>query len=219
MLPKPIVHLEFGLADNALRHLCQSPKVKVIFWPAVICAGDMMEIIHVLMAEHRIIERMISYLKKEVGAEELRHTANPAFIYSAVDFFKNYADMTHHGKEEGILFRELAKKRIKPEHESVVKQLLREHSTAREEVKRLNEAVQMYEKGDMDAVAHISTHLKRLVELYPPHIQKEDKEFFPASMEYFTADERARMLESCHEFDAGMAHEKYISMLKHYEKD
>jgi hemerythrin-like domain-containing protein len=176
-----------------------------------------MEIIHILMAEHRLIERMVALLENEVGTEELKHTANPAFIRAAVDFFKNYADRLHHGKEEGILFRELAKKKIKPEHKGVLEQLLREHNTAREEVKQLNEAAQRYERGDMGALSPISTHLKRLVALYPPHILTEDKEFFPASMEYFAEDERQHLLAECREFDAGMEHEKYVGIVKQYE--
>ena len=73
-----------------------------------------MEIIHVLMAEHRVIERMVSLLKNELGNEELKSTVNPAFIYTAVDFFRNYADTTHHGKEEGILFKQLGARAYLP---------------------------------------------------------------------------------------------------------
>jgi hemerythrin-like domain-containing protein len=32
------------------------------------------------------------------------------FVHIAVDFIRVFADQTHHGKEEDILFRELGKK-------------------------------------------------------------------------------------------------------------
>ncbi|MFA6328259.1 MAG: hemerythrin domain-containing protein [Candidatus Micrarchaeia archaeon] len=176
-----------------------------------------MEITSVLMAEHRLIERMVSLMEKELRNEALSRTANPMFIYASVDFFRNYTDKTHHGKEEGILFRELAKKQLMPEHRKVVEQLVREHNIARGEVKQLFEAAQRYERGDMDAIAHISTHLKRLVALYPPHIALEDKQFFGPAMGYFSPEEKKRMLDECHEYDAGMAHAKYIGMVEGYE--
>ena len=177
-----------------------------------------MEIIHVLMAEHRVIERMVALLKKELGSEDLKSTASPSFIYSAVDFFKNYADTTHHGKEEGILFKSLEGKHLSDEHRAVMDRLVREHSIARAEVKGLFESAQRYEKGDMDAVAHISTHLARLIALYPPHMELEDKNFFAASMEYFSPEEKKRMLDDCYDHDADMAHRKYVEMVVRYEE-
>ena len=176
-----------------------------------------MEIIHVLMAEHRMIERMVRLMKKELGGLELSSKANPEFIYSAVDFFTNYADTTHHGKEEGILFKALEGKPLTPNHRAAMGQLVREHGIAREEVKGLHEAAQRYERGDLDAIAHISSHLKRLVELYPPHISLEDREFFPGSMGYLTPEERKRMLEEAQSYDAGMAHRKYVDIVVRYE--
>ena len=177
-----------------------------------------MEAIGILMVEHRLIERMVSLLKKEIDNDELQHTANPAFIYSAVDFFRTYADRLHHGKEEGILFRDLAKKRLEPAHKAMLDQLVGEHKIAREEVKALHEAAQRYEKGDMDAIEHIITHLKRLVVLYPPHIHNEDQHFFLLVREYFSEDERKAMLEECYEFDRKLTHEKYKSVVEQYEK-
>ena len=177
-----------------------------------------MEIIHVLMAEHRVIERMVSLLKKELGNEELKSTVNPSFIYSAVDFFRNYADTTHHGKEEGILFKSLESKSLSPEHKSVMDQLVREHKIAREEVKGLLAATERYDHGDLDAVAHISTHLKRLIALYPPHMALEDKHFFADAMGYFSPAEKKQMLDDCYDHDADMAHRKYVEMVVRYEE-
>ena len=176
-----------------------------------------MEIIHVLMAEHRVIERMVALMKKELGSEALSSTVNPAFIYTAVDFFKNYADTTHHGKEEGILFKSLEAKPLSPEHKSIMDQLVREHKIARVEVAGLLEAAQRYERGDLDSVAHISAHLKRLIALYPPHIEMEDKRFFVPAMGYFSQEERKRMLNDAYDHDADMAHKKYVDMVLKYE--
>ena len=67
-----------------------------------------------LMREHRLIERMVALMRAETEKISRTGEARPDFITSAVDFFRTYADRTHHGKEEDILFRDLAKKPFHP---------------------------------------------------------------------------------------------------------
>jgi len=67
-----------------------------------------------LMREHRLIERMVRLMERELGGISGGKEANPLIIDSAVDFLKTYADRTHHGKEEDILFRALSGKRLAP---------------------------------------------------------------------------------------------------------
>jgi hemerythrin-like domain-containing protein len=52
-----------------------------------------------LMIEHRLIEKMIALLEKELGNIRKTKKAKPKFIDTAVDFIKTYADKCHHGKE------------------------------------------------------------------------------------------------------------------------
>ena len=61
-----------------------------------------------LMIEHRLIERMITLIKQKLNQIESTNQVDPLFIDTVVDFIKFYADRTHHGKEEDILFRELS---------------------------------------------------------------------------------------------------------------
>jgi hemerythrin-like domain-containing protein len=63
-----------------------------------------------LMVEHRLIERMISVIKDALVQIESTHRVDPVFVDTAVDFIRIYADRTHHGKEENILFRDLDKR-------------------------------------------------------------------------------------------------------------
>ena len=60
-----------------------------------------------LMIEHRLIEKMIVVIRKEIDRYESEGNINPEFIDAAVDFIHVYADKCHHGKEEDILFRDL----------------------------------------------------------------------------------------------------------------
>ena len=93
-----------------------------------------------LMIEHRLIERMLELIKREAARIRDTNKINPVFIDNAVDFVRVYADRTHHGKEEDILFRDLAKKNMTSEEERIMGELMQEHVLGRKTVADLVDA-------------------------------------------------------------------------------
>jgi len=87
------------------------------------------------MWEHRLIERMLISVEAEIL--QINSRFNPIFIDTIVDFIRIYADRTHHGKEEDILFRDMKKKPLSGEHERIMNELVEEHVFARKTVGRL----------------------------------------------------------------------------------
>jgi hemerythrin-like domain-containing protein len=170
-----------------------------------------------LMIEHRLIERMLSVIKNALAEIETKHKVDPVFVDAAVDFIRVYADRTHHGKEEDILFRELNNKTLTSEDRQLMQELIDEHVFGRQTTKALVEANTRYRNGDETALADISSNLKTLIEFYPKHIEKEDKQFFPSSRNYFTEKEDQAMLAEFWEFDRNMIHEKYKSLIEKFE--
>jgi hemerythrin-like domain-containing protein len=171
-----------------------------------------------LMIEHRLIERMIKLLASELERMTAKTTANPHFIQSAVDFFRTYADRTHHGKEEDILFRELKQKPLSHDNQTMMNRLIQEHIWAREAVGKLSSANDRYIHGDAEALRDIVYELQKLVKFYPQHIEKEDKHFFLPVMDYFSEEEQQAMLAEFWEFDRKMIHEKYKKVVEQAEK-
>jgi hemerythrin-like domain-containing protein len=155
-----------------------------------------------LMIEHRLIERLVRLLSGELARMRGRNKADPVFLDQAVDFIRGYADRCHHGKEEDILFRDMAKKKLDPRHRSIMNQLIREHKMGRNAVKRLIAAGGMYEKRKMQGLRGIKREVRWLSEFYPRHIAKEDKGFFIPVMSYFNKREQARMLGEFCRFDS-----------------
>lgn len=162
-----------------------------------------------LMIEHRLIERMITLLAKEAARIRVSSKVDTDFVVTAVDFIRTYADQCHHGKEEDILFRDLKKKPLSQEHARILKELEAEHVRGREVVKKLGAARERYLNGDLKAVVEIGQLMQTLVEFYPKHIEKEDRQFFIPCMAYFSAEEQAAMLLECQNFDRRLIHEKY----------
>ena len=139
-----------------------------------------------LMIEHRLIERMLSLIRDSLAEIETKHSIDPEFVDTAVDFIRMYADRTHHGKEEDILFRDLSKRSLSPEDRRLMQELIDEHVFGRQTTRALVEATTRYRNGDQSALADITNCLGILAEFYPGHIEKEDKHFFPAARAYFT---------------------------------
>ncbi|MBS7249407.1 MAG: hemerythrin domain-containing protein [Candidatus Freyarchaeota archaeon] len=170
------------------------------------------------MIEHRLIERMVKVIGKEEPKIAKESKVDVFFIDSAVDFFRTYADRCHHGKEEDILFRELAKKSLTSEHKRTMDELIEEHMYARNTVGRLVNAREKYVQEDKDALKEIVAILKELVAFYPKHIEREDKHFFIPCMNYFTKKEQETLLEEFWNFDKNLIHEKYRKIVEKYEE-
>lgn len=170
-----------------------------------------------LMIEHRLIERMIKLLDLEFSNIKKTNEVNTSFIDNAIDFIKTYADRCHHGKEEDILFRDLKNKTLSPAHKRILDELIQEHIYARETTKILLDAKNKYLNDDKDNISIISTQLNKLVEFYPKHIAKEDKNFFIPCMEYFSRKEQDDMLNEFWDFDKKLVHEKYRKIVELYE--
>ena len=115
--------------------------------------------------------------------------------------------------EENIFFRDLAKKKLSPEHARVMNELIEEHKYARKTTGNLVAAKERYLTGE-DTSQEVIGYLKELARFYPQHIEKEDKHFFFPCMDYFTREEQSAMLLEFYEFDRKMIHEKYEKVVE-----
>ena len=178
-----------------------------------------------LMIEHRLIERLLTLMSRELKrikdnteVDPEFAFVDPVFIDTAVDFIRTYADRCHHGKEEDLLFKALAEKDLAPEHRQIMEELIQEHAYAREVTAGLVKAKEDYLLEKPGALDDLMEHLRNLVEFYPPHIEKEDKHFFIPCMTYFSDAERNDLLAAMYEFDRMLIHEKYRGVVESMEQ-
>ncbi|MBU0609844.1 MAG: hemerythrin domain-containing protein [Armatimonadetes bacterium] len=170
-----------------------------------------------LMIEHRLIERMVALMGEQLARVRSQHDCDPDFIGAAVDFIRSYADRCHHGKEEDILFRELAERPLDEPLQTILHELVDEHMRSRQATGRLADANERYQQGDGEALAEIAERLEELVSLYPAHIAKEDKRFFVPAQKCFSESELAAMLERFREFDRQLFHARYREVVDRWE--
>ncbi len=170
-----------------------------------------MEPIGPLMHEHRLIERMIAVLDKEAQRLEDGGSPDLPLVFQGVEFIRMYADQLHHGKEEDILFKELARKELGGEHEAMRLELIEDHKYGRRLVNELEDRAGAFAQGgDVTALAET---LRKLTAFYPDHIEKEDKRFFFPVLEYFSTEERQAMLDEYGELERRLLDERYGQMV------
>lgn len=170
-----------------------------------------------LMIEHRLIERMVGLLDAELRKMKSTGEVDTHLVSVGIDFLRTYADKTHHGKEEDILFKELAGKSLSDEEQRTMQRLIQEHIWARQTVGKLAAANGRCRRGETAALQTMIYELGKIVEFYPRHIEKEDKHFFIPVMDYFSGAEQQAMLDRFWEFDRKMIHEKYRRVVEEEE--
>jgi hemerythrin-like domain-containing protein len=165
-----------------------------------------------LMIEHRLIERMVAVAASHRIEIDGGGRPDRRLIDNLVDFFRTYADECHHGKEEDLLFARLQSKPLPPALAEAMGRLIEDHVRSRALVVKLDGLNQGEDGGQISEV------LGQLTTLYPDHIRREDKEFFPQAMQYLDREESDQMLNEFREFDGKLIHHKYLTLVEGAEK-
>lgn len=170
------------------------------------------------MREHRLIERIVPVLQREMDRMRREDDISPVFLKDIVDFFRIYTDRLHHGKEKEILFKVLATKSLHPEFAQTMRELTADHARGRELVQGLELAAAQFMSGDREAVGRAIDAMEHLASLYPRHIDEEDRHFFYPCLAYLDDTEQAEMLERFEDIDREVLHEKYRDSMSSLEQ-
>jgi hemerythrin-like domain-containing protein len=158
----------------------------------------------ILMDEHRVIEQVLSCLEKLADRCAAGEKLDEASALEALEFFRNFADRCHHGKEEGHLFPLLEARGFRREG-GPTGVMLHEHEEGRGFVAAMAEAIERHAPRDF------AQHARAYVKLLREHIHKEDQCLFPmaagilsgadaeALAQSFGHVEQAEMGEGTHE--------------------
>lgn len=136
------------------------------------------DITQALVAEHKLILRMLAILERNARATAAGTFREYRFYLDGVDFIRNYADRYHHAKEEDVLFESLVKNGM-PRENSPVAAMLMEHDQGRAYVKAMEEAAMAALAGERDRDGAIAENALAYVELLKEHISKEDTILYP----------------------------------------
>ncbi len=148
--------------------------------------------IELLEDEHRTIARVVSAAGRLADRLAAHQPVEVEALQNVVDFMRLYADKSHHGKEEDLLFPLLAERGV-PMRGCPVEALLHEHVMGRTLVKGLTDAAEAWQKGDLSARENLIENLRGIAALYPNHIWKEDYLLFPMTNKVLSAEDQQQL--------------------------
>ena len=169
----------------------------------------------ILAGEHRIIEQVLDCLEKMAQDCATEGRLDKSSAEQALDFFRNFADRCHHGKEETHLFPAMEAKGF-PRQGGPTGVMLSEHEQGRAHVRRMADAIEGAAAGESEAVTQFVTHARGYVGLLREHIEKEDHCLFTMANQTLTEDDQQRLLAAFanveHEHMGLGAKEKFLSL-------
>lgn len=170
----------------------------------------------ILSSEHRMIERAMDCLEQIAMQTESSGRLDVGLAGAAVDFFRNFADRYHHGKEESHFFPAMESRGF-PREAGPVGVMLYEHELGRRRVAAMDEAISVVSGGIQAAARQFAENARAFIALLRNHIEKEDHCLFSMANQAFTADDQQNLLDAFAEVelaDGGKSEQTYTKLIE-----
>jgi hemerythrin-like domain-containing protein len=175
----------------------------------------MMKPTEILSGEHRIIEQVLDCLETIARNCATDGRLDKTSAEQALDFFRNFADRCHHGKEETHLFPAMEAQGF-PRQGGPTGVMLSEHEQGRAHIRGMAEAIDRATAGKSEAVDKFVNHAQSYVGLLREHIEKEDHCLFTMANQALTEDDQQRLLaafENVEQEHMGLGtHDRFLSL-------
>lgn len=144
----------------------------------------MPELCQSLVAEHELIERVLYAMELETEKIDDGAAVERYFFTEALGFMYEFADGTHHYKEEAILFPRMVAVGL-PKEGGPISVMLEEHEIERAHIRAISETLDAAIAGDASARRVLIDEAQGFVQLVRAHIQKENNILFPMAEHIF----------------------------------
>ena len=165
-----------------------------------------------LKHEHQIVLLILDAAEREAASIRAKGTVRVPQVEEMLDFFKNFVDRCHHGKEERHLFPRLQERGL-PSGVGPVAVMLHEHEQGRAAVRAIADALARVKAGDREAAGALAAGLTEYTELLRSHIFKENNVLFPMADHMLSGADQAELAEAFDKVEAEEigpgVHERY----------
>ena len=155
----------------------------------------MTDFIQELKHDHRVIEQVVAGMSAIADLLDSGKQVEPSILADLVQFLAVFADRCHHAKEEQFLFPLLAAKARAASGKRDLDLLEQEHRSATKMVQELAKVSAAYIQNPLVMRHRVVALLRRLVDLYPAHIWKEDYLLFPMAQQILSQGEQEELAE------------------------
>jgi len=177
--------------------------------------------IDILVEEHNNIKRVLKIARnmcvKVVEGEEVDYSD----FHLVIDFVRNYADKYHHGKEEDMLFKDMAVELVDIVGTGPIQGMFIEHDYGRSFIRDLEAALQSYEGGNKDAKVDIVANAMGYANLLTRHIHKEDNVIYKFANNHLKKETLSKLDSQFEDFEGTDEHlelkKKYADLIEKLE--
>jgi hemerythrin-like domain-containing protein len=153
----------------------------------------MFEPTRILREEHDNILRGLEVLEACAEKLEDRQQVAPQTMEALIEFFRLYADRTHHGKEEDLLFPAMIERGFSRE-QGPIHCMLADHEHNRAVTRAMIEACAEYKAQKMGAGLRFADAAREYVRALREHIQKENLVLFNMAEQVIPSAEEPDLL-------------------------
>lgn len=181
-----------------------------------------MDGIALMIDEHKNIKRMLAVIRKICFGIMNGKEIDYADFENVIDFVRNYADKTHHGKEEKFLFNRMIDELGSTAEKLVRYGMLVEHDLGRLYIRELEEGLVRVKGGDDESKLDVIANAIAYTHLLNRHIDKEDKVVYSFAKRELSEETINKINIECDKFEkeveeAGIV-DKYIQILEKLEQ-
>ena len=137
----------------------------------------MMEIIEVLLQEHRNIEKLLRVLERELTVFDRAGRPDYEVVLAVINYFKDYPDSCHHPKEDIIVEKFKARD---PVAAATIGDLEAEHQEGARRLHRVAEAVEGVLSDQILLRQTVDDIIRNFINHERQHMAKEERVVFPA---------------------------------------
>ncbi|HXI02820.1 MAG TPA: hemerythrin domain-containing protein [Candidatus Saccharimonadales bacterium] len=147
-----------------------------------------------LRHEHEAILKMLDAAEEVSRRLRERQAVEPDVLDGLLEFFREFADRCHHGKEEEALFPLLEERGV-PRTGGPIGVMLQEHDQGRALIAEMVEAASAYRRSEADAGARWAGAAAGYAQLLRGHIEKENNILFVMAERLLSPNEQKSLAD------------------------
>jgi hemerythrin-like domain-containing protein len=153
-----------------------------------------------LFDEHRLIERVVDAMASFTSEVQTDCEHGRCELMRLLTFFREYADLLHHEKEEELLMPALTEAGIRWD-DGLLAQIRKDHEFERHLLQTLRHAALQVGEWSPDQCRRINEISQRFVQFMRGHIAREEQQLLPELQSKLSGDVRERVEERLERFD------------------
>ncbi len=149
----------------------------------------------ILRHEHQVVLLVLEGAERIARDIDAGKAIPIADLEQMLDFFRNFVDRCHHGKEEELLFPKMQERGL-PGNAGPLPVMRHEHEEGRQFARNIASAVATAKMGEPEAQRTLPEYLRGYAELLRAHIAKEDNVLFPMADRILEDSDQAELSEA-----------------------